>query len=444
MADTPPFRINILSMDGGNGLNTAQLLTQLEDVDRMGFLDRTNVFTGTSAGGINSLFFATAKSPTAALSDLQGFWMQVNEAILAGLETPEGKQLVQNYQAAAASAGAPAFGPQDLLRVAFGLSLAAVGLRSLFVNDPMKAILLQRFGDMRLGDIADQHPNRAVVIVSFQLDDQTVNPADPSSDDHTWRAKLYTNLPRGHVSFANGVVTDDPNPDIDERVVDVAMRTSAAPLELPIYQSLDGSQGGPGFVDGGLVANNPCMLTLAAIVGTLIHVTGLPPSIGTSAEAAGALGSGSGAVGGLLSKIWMLSVGTGRNLIGTAQYLAPEFTDGSAAWGYQKWLFDLSNPLVLIDAFLQGGNETAAFQSGILLGDSNFNRLNVPLKFFLVDNSPFTKAAVANSAAWLRQPGGWMAGGPTLVPALTSGSHPERSVRQRSEGAHGRRLRSRV
>jgi uncharacterized protein len=425
MAD-PPFRMNILSMDGGNGLNTAQLLSQLESVDNKGFLDQTNIFTGTSAGGINSLFFATSDSPTAALAGLQGFWMQVNEAILMGLETPEGKQQVKNYQAAAAAAGAPAFGPEDLIRMGLGLSLAALGFRSLSLNDAMKAILHQHFGDMRLGDIADQHPDRAVVVVTFQLDDTEPYPFDPSMDRHNWRAKLYTNLPHGHVSFANGKVTADPNPDLNELVVDVAMRSSAAPLELPIYQSLHGSQGGPGFVDGGLVANNPSMLTLAAIVGTLIHVIDVPITLS-----------------GLLSRIWMLSVGTGRNLVGIADYLAPEFTDGSAAWGYQKWLFDISNPLVLIDAFLQGGNETAAFQSGILLGESNFNRLNVPLKFFLVDNSPVTAAAVAASAAWLREPGGWMAGNPTFTRPLTLGPQPQSAVTQRRVRARGGGARSR-
>jgi patatin-like phospholipase/acyl hydrolase len=46
-----PIHIKILSMDGGNGYNTAELLRQLESVDRKRFLDRTNVFTGSSAAG---------------------------------------------------------------------------------------------------------------------------------------------------------------------------------------------------------------------------------------------------------------------------------------------------------------------------------------------------------------------------------------------------------
>ena len=175
---------------------------------------------------------------------------------------------------------------------------------------------------------------------------------------------------------------------MNERVVDVAMRTSAAPLELPIYQSLNGVAGAPGFVDGGLVANNPSMITLSAIVGSLKN---------------GSTSQGPQSAGDSLRDITMLSVGTGRNLVSKAQYVDPEFKDGSAAWGYQKWLFDLSNPLILIDAFLQGGNEAAAFQSRILLGEENFNRLNVPIKDFLVPNDPRTQAAVDATAAWLRK-----------------------------------------
>ena len=53
--------INILSIDGGNGLNAAQLLTQLESVKYSRFLDSTDIFTGTSAGGINALFFASSE-----------------------------------------------------------------------------------------------------------------------------------------------------------------------------------------------------------------------------------------------------------------------------------------------------------------------------------------------------------------------------------------------
>lgn len=374
--------LKILSMDGGNGLNTAALLTQLENVDHKNFLDQSDIFTGTSAGGINSLFFATSNNPTAALADIKDFWGKVNASILEGIQSPAAQELLRANQAAMAAAP-PSADLGTFIRTAIGVSMAAMGLRSLFLNDALKAFLLQRFGDMQLGDLK-RYP---VVIISFQLDNQV---ASESSDLRSWAPKLYTNLDYS-VHVSKGLVTRVPNPDMNEKVVDVAMRTSAAPLELPIYQTFYGTAGVSGFVDGGLVANNPSMITLAAIVGSLANgSTSQPPQ----------------PAGESLKEILMLSVGTGRNLIGTAQYVEPEFNGGSAAWGYQKWLLDLSNPLLLVDAFLAGGNEAAAFQCNILLGDDNFNRLNVPIKDFLVPDDPRTRAAAACTAAWL-QKSGW-------------------------------------
>lgn len=379
-------KYKILSMDGGNGLNTAELLIQLEKVAYKRFLDKTDVFTGTSAGGINSLYFAASNNPTDALAEIKTFWNQVNLSILEGLGSEAARQTLQQSQAAASAALAqtppPTGHTPDLgtvLKTAAGVSMALLGLRSLFLNDAMKTLLLRRFGDMRLGDLT-RYP---VVIVTFQLDKQV---ASASSDIRSWAPKLYTNLPY-HANVVQGGVDTDSNPDLDERVVDVAMRTSAAPLELPIYQSLHGTPGVSGFVDGGLVANNPSMITLAAIVGTILHMRG-----------------GDAAPGNVLDEILMLSVGTGRNLVGTAQYLSPEFDNGSAAWGYQKWLFDPSNPLVLVDAFLQGGNESAAFQCRVML-QQNFQRLNVPIKDFLVPDDPRTHAAVLASDIWLTNSG---------------------------------------
>jgi hypothetical protein len=386
-------KYRILSMDGGNGLNTAELLIQLENVAHKHFLDKANVFAGTSAGGINALHLAASGDPTVALGEIKAFWSQVNASILEGLSSAEAQRSLQQSQAAASEALAqmppPTGNSADLgtlIRIAAGLSMAALGVRSLFLNDAMKTLLLQRFGDMRLGDLT-RYP---VVVVTFQLDKQV---ASQSSDLRSWAPKLYTNLPYT-VSLPHGGISPASNPDLDESVVDVAMRTSAAPLELPIYQSFYGTPGVSGFVDGGLVANNPSMITLAAIVGTIIHMRG------------GAIAPGS-----VLDEILVLSVGTGRNLVGTAQYLDPEFENGSAAWGYQKWLFDLSNPLVLVDAFLQGGNESAAFQCRVLLRE-NFNRLNVPIKDFLVPDDPRTHEAVQRSAKWLADSGWFWPGAP--------------------------------
>ena len=177
--------ITILSMDGGNGLNTAELLTQLENVDHAGFLDRTDIFTGTSAGGINSLFFAASKSPTSALADLKEFWNDVNRSILEGVQSEAVQQRLQlKGQHAPPLESAPSTDLENVLRAAFGLSMAAAGWRSLFLNDVLKAFLGRHFGDMRLGDLPAY-----VVIITLQLDKR---PASQSSEERSWGPKLYT------------------------------------------------------------------------------------------------------------------------------------------------------------------------------------------------------------------------------------------------------------
>jgi hypothetical protein len=375
--------IRILAMDGGNGMNTADLLQRVEQVNGHSYLNKVDIFAGTSAGGINSLFFARSDNPSEALQEIQAFWADVNKSILAGIPAGEAAQL--------AEAGvehnplAPVFSQEwqelagVIVRGFLGLGQAAVGCRSIFLNDVLKKFLIKYFGaNTTLGEL-----KRFVVIVSFQLDNGASGPL------RSWIPKLFTNLPFTPAGD-KGAFKATASPDLGEKVVDVALRTSAAPLELPIVQGCEGK--GPGFVDGGLVANNPSMIALSAIVGTLAHgTTNQPPTPPTES----------------LEDILLLSVGTGRNLVGTAQFLDPPFTDGSAPWGYRQWLFDIGNPLLLIDAFLQGGNESVAWQCKILMTEKNFHRLNVPLEFLLVPNDPTTAASVAATSAWLNT-GRWL------------------------------------
>ena len=75
-----------------------------------------------------------------------------------------------------------------------------------------------------------------VLIPSFQLDNQA-----PHAGQRQWKPKFFHNYP-------------GPDSDGAELVVDVAMRTSAAPIYFPTYQS---------YIDGGVVANDPSMAALA-------------------------------------------------------------------------------------------------------------------------------------------------------------------------------------
>ena len=74
-----------------------------------------------------------------------------------------------------------------------------------------------------------------VIITSFKVDASDESEADRKKTffpGQKWRPAVFTNIPR-----AQGSV----DPDMDESVVDIAMRTSAAPTYFPLHQ---------GYADG--------------------------------------------------------------------------------------------------------------------------------------------------------------------------------------------------
>ena len=74
-----------------------------------------------------------------------------------------------------------------------------------------------------------------VIITSFKVDASDESEADRKKTffpGQKWRPAVFTNIPR-----AQGSV----DPDMDESVGDIAMRTSAAPTYFPLHQ---------GYADG--------------------------------------------------------------------------------------------------------------------------------------------------------------------------------------------------
>jgi hypothetical protein len=389
----PQYRI--LSMDGGYGWNTATLLQMVnnrlpENQRTHDLLDNVDLFTGVSAGGINSLFFATKDHPTEALAEITQFWQLVNESALRGLlptnfmrgVTPSQvlqgdpqavQQLLANVQQAVpeltpqALAAVNPFDPTNVYKLlgtfwnlwgaAVHLALAAVGVTSLFNSFDLRQFFIGYFGaDTRLGDL-----RKKVSITAFQLDNGEPPPL------RSWKPKVYHNFPR-----ASGI-----EPDLDELVVDVALRTAAAPVEEPIYQGMAGT--GPGFVDGGVVANNPAMIGLAQALATGVQ----------------------------LQDVLLFSVSTGRNLVTDIRYLAPAFAGGVAPWGYGQWLLDPRHPLALVEMLLEASTDAVVFQTELLLGEDRAHRLSPPLANFQVPNDPLTSALVDASVAFL-ETSGWL------------------------------------
>jgi patatin-like phospholipase/acyl hydrolase len=172
---------------------------------------------------------------------------------------------------------------------------------------PLKTVLSDLFGDMTLGEILPK-----ILISSFDLDNQEIDPVR-----RTWKPKFFHNF--------TGEDSDER-----EKVVDVALRTSAAPTYFPIYQ---------GFIDGGVVAGNPAM---CAVSQALHPYTG----------------------GQEISDLVLLSIGTGYN----PRYL----TSKNGDWGIAQWAPHIINIL------LEGSGDLVHYQCQQILG-VRYCRVNVHL-----------------------------------------------------------------
>jgi patatin-like phospholipase/acyl hydrolase len=149
----------------------------------------------------------------------------------------------------------------------------------------LEKILKVIFKKTRLKDL-----KKRVVIPTFDIDNEAKD-----ETKRTWNPKFFHNFP-------------GKDSDGDELVVDVALNTSAAPTYFPSHD---------GFIDGGVVANNPSMAAVAQTLDT--RNTGSAPK---------------------LADIHVLSLGTGTNL----SYIKGRELD----WGLAQW----AKPLVslLMDA----------------------------------------------------------------------------------------------
>ncbi len=203
------------------------------------------------------------------------------------------------------------FYSQDRLRSTF--SPARLNwFRPKYSNANFRAFLEQHFqGNPRLGDLKTHR----VMTPSFQLDDRA---------DQDWCPVFFHNFP--------------DSPYLDEFVVDVALRSAAAPTFFPSHE---------GYIDGGVMANNP---STAAIASALGHSQPAPQ----------------------LSDIRLLSVGTG---------LTPSLIEiNTTGWGVVQWLLNpFRSPSTPILSILSDGVvEADDAMSKMLLG-KRYWRLNPPL-----------------------------------------------------------------
>jgi patatin-like phospholipase/acyl hydrolase len=300
-----PYRI--LSLDGGGirGVLTATLLERLEEA-HPGFLAQVDLFAGTSTGGLLALGLASGLSPAEA-------------------------RLLYEEKGALIFKDSLWDDVRDM-----GMMLGAQ-----YSNENLKQALIEQFGNQTLGELP-----KKVLISSFDLDNEATEPEAL----RTWKPKFFHNYPGA-------------GSDAGEKVVDVALRTSAAPVYFPIYQ---------GYADGGVVANNPSMCALAQ---ALDEDTG----------------------GQSLDEVVLLSLSTGQS----PRFLEVEDPD----WGWLQW----AKGLRLISVMLDGNVGLAHYQCGRVLGERYHRldpRLPRPVDLDDIDEIPLLKemarqADLAATIAWL-------------------------------------------
>jgi patatin-like phospholipase/acyl hydrolase len=173
-------------------------------------------------------------------------------------------------------------------------------------NKRLKAVLEEIVGPATLGQLS-----KKVLVPTFCLDNR-------KDGNRRWNPKFFHNL-------------EGEDSDQGERASDVALRTSAAPSYFPTYQ---------GFVDGGVVANNPSMAAVALA---------LDPRSGRQR----------------LDDVVLLSLGTGA----VPNFIDSAAAEGSLDWGLAQW----AKPLITI--MIEGVMGVADFQCQQLLRD-RYHRVN--------------------------------------------------------------------
>lgn len=260
----------VLSIDGGGirGIIPARLLERLE-IHIPGIVQQFDLFAGTSTGAVLAAGFANGYNPRFLRQMYQGFGEEVFEDSLW----------------------------DDIADLKYILGAD-------YSLDNLKGLLQRVIGEKTLGDLS-----KKVLIATHDLKDESFDPP-------RWKPKFFHNFP-------------DSKGDSEHTVVDVVLRSAAAPIYFPTYQ---------GYVDGGVSAINPSMCALAQAFHEGIY------------------------------DIRLLSLGTGHN---------PRSLDAQDSdWGIAQWGLDLVN------MFMDGGGEVADYQCRQILRDQYFRlqpRLHSPI-----------------------------------------------------------------
>jgi patatin-like phospholipase/acyl hydrolase len=287
--------IKILSIDGGGtrGLMPATMLNSLELETGKSVTEMFDVIVGAATGGI----IATALAAGVSTSEIIDIYLNRASYILPG------------------NAFRRIWNPVNLFS-------------SKYPNKNLKSLLIEKFGaDTTMTDVYSQHGNSTIFLIAT-LD---LSPDLGQEETPAFKVVIYNSILRAH------------HP---ENLVDIAMRSSAAAVNLPIYQH---------FGEGGNYANDPALIGFSF---SLCDKTGPADS---SLLPGGKLGLAAD-----ISDIRLLSLGCGSD----GRSFVTREKIGNGSWGLTKWMGHLVN--LVIDT----GMVYTQYLLDEMLDDKRYLRIN--------------------------------------------------------------------
>jgi uncharacterized protein len=298
--------IRILSIDGGGtrGLFPATLIHELEKELGKPVTEIFDVIIGSATGGI------------------------IASALAAGLS---GKQIQNIYLTEAEQLLPKNFFRQFILLNPLNL------FRAKYSNKGLLKALDKHIGSQKtLGDVFNTYGEKPVFLI-------------PSLDLNPYLTA--TEIPGFKPVIFNSAYVRDQN----EKLIDVAMRTSAAVVNLPIYQQ---------YGEGGNYANDPC------VFGLSFALNNHPDPDGISSLANNKLGLGKKP-----EEIKLLSLGCGS----TAASYVPEKHLKNPDWGLLKW------QRYLISLVIDSNMVANQYLTAEVLPKENYLRINA---YYLDEHAP--------------------------------------------------------
>lgn len=290
----------ILSIDGGGtrGIIPARILERIEQEFDTPAQNLFDLFAGTSTGGIICLGLSAGLSPN----------------VMAKLYLSQAPQI---------------------FRESFFDRMSGMDehLRANYQHKQLKEILEQLFQERTLGHIHNQRwfgqQGKEVMICSFDL-----NPEDQGDRNRNYRPMVF------HSAFQR---------DQEEKLVDLALRTSSGPTYFPIYQKK--------YIDGGVAMNNPSMSAIAYAVNQ---------NFAREDEIDQYLINGRKGLALKLSDIKVLSLGTGTSNLNRIE----PATIRSGNWGNLQWIKYLPELLT------EGNVQSSIYYARSVLAEGHFLRID--------------------------------------------------------------------